>query len=164
LRLEVAKQYPDIHLGSTGSGEPGENKTIIGLSLGLELPLFDRNQQGIAKASQFREEIRVEYETEAGRALAVLVRSKKRLGFAAKKHDILHKEILPRAGASIDLARKSLAAGAGGALQLLDVQRSYREVYLQMLQAKMIVYEAWMDLEMAVGFPLLSFPGEEEGK
>lgn len=54
LRLEVAKQYPDIQLGPGYNFEEGNNDYILGLS--VTLPIFNRNQGPIAQAEAQREE------------------------------------------------------------------------------------------------------------
>lgn len=55
LRLEVAKQYPDIRLGSGYQWDQGESKWSF-LSLSAELPVLNRNQGPIAEAKARREE------------------------------------------------------------------------------------------------------------
>lgn len=55
LQLEVAKQYPDVHLGAGYAYDAGANKISLGLA-GLTLPLFDRNQAHIAQAGAARAE------------------------------------------------------------------------------------------------------------
>lgn len=55
LQLEIAKQYPDIHLGTGYEYDQGDNKWKL-LSLNLELPVFNRNQAPIAEARAKREE------------------------------------------------------------------------------------------------------------
>jgi outer membrane protein, heavy metal efflux system len=54
LQVEIAKQYPDIHLGPGYAWTEGENMWSLGLS--FELPLFNRNQGPIAEAVAHREE------------------------------------------------------------------------------------------------------------
>ncbi len=54
LQLEIAKQYPDIHLGPGYTWDEGENKWFIGLS--LTLPIFNRNSGPIAEAEARREQ------------------------------------------------------------------------------------------------------------
>ena len=58
LHLEITEQYPDPTFGSSLGGEAGERKRTLGLSLGIEIPLFDRNQQVIAEAKS-REKLRI---------------------------------------------------------------------------------------------------------
>ncbi|MDH6153664.1 MULTISPECIES: TolC family protein [Paraburkholderia] len=55
LQLEVAKQYPDIHLGPGYTYDTGTNKIAFGLA-GITLPVFDQNQGGIAQAEAKRKE------------------------------------------------------------------------------------------------------------
>ena len=48
LQVEVAKQYPDVHLGPGYRFDRGDSKFALGLS--VTLPLFDRNQGPIGEA------------------------------------------------------------------------------------------------------------------
>lgn len=54
LQLEIARQYPDIHLGPGYEYDQGDNKWSFGPS--LTLPLLSRNQGAIAEARARREE------------------------------------------------------------------------------------------------------------
>lgn len=54
LQLEIAKQYPDIHLGPGYAWTEGENMWSLGLT--VELPVLDRNQGPIAEAAAHRRE------------------------------------------------------------------------------------------------------------
>jgi len=53
LRLEIAKQYPDVHLNPGYQYDQGDNKWSIGLS--FDLPVFNQNQGPIAEARVRRE-------------------------------------------------------------------------------------------------------------
>ena len=52
LQLEIAKQYPDVHLGPGYSWDAGALKWSLGLS--LVLPIFNQNQGPIAEAKARR--------------------------------------------------------------------------------------------------------------
>ncbi len=54
LQLQIAKQYPDVHLRPGYEFDQGENKWGIGVS--LTLPVFNRNQGPIAEAEAHRKE------------------------------------------------------------------------------------------------------------
>jgi len=54
LKLEIAKQYPDINLGPDYQLDQTDSKWTIGL--GLVLPVFSRNRGPIAEAAAGREE------------------------------------------------------------------------------------------------------------
>ncbi len=160
LRLEIAKQYPDLGIGLSGRGEVGDRKTVLGLPLGIELPLFDRNERGIAQAEGHREEFRARYVAAAGRALAALEHAYRVAGLAGRTRRILRQRIFPKAQNSIELSRRALSAGSGDVLRLLDSERSFRQVQIETLEAELAEYVAWSALEQAVGFVLLEFPGE----
>ena len=48
LQLEIAKQYPDVHLNPGYQYDQGDNKWSLGLS--VELPVFNQNQGPIAQS------------------------------------------------------------------------------------------------------------------
>jgi outer membrane protein, heavy metal efflux system len=52
LQLEIAKQYPDAHIGPGYIYDQGENKWGIGIT--VELPVLNRNQGPIAEAEAAR--------------------------------------------------------------------------------------------------------------
>jgi len=53
LRLEIAKQYPDVHLNPGYQYDQGDNKWSVGLT--FELPILNQNQGPIAEAKARRE-------------------------------------------------------------------------------------------------------------
>jgi cobalt-zinc-cadmium efflux system outer membrane protein len=55
LQLEIANQYPDIHLGPGYTYDAGARKFAMSLS-GIQLPLFNRNEGPIAEAEARRAE------------------------------------------------------------------------------------------------------------
>jgi len=54
LHLEIAKQYPNIHLGPSYAFDDGQSKYKLGVSLAL--PLLNRNQGPIAEAEARRKQ------------------------------------------------------------------------------------------------------------
>jgi cobalt-zinc-cadmium efflux system outer membrane protein len=52
LQLQIAKQYPDIHLGPGYEYDQGENKWAVGVS--VTLPILNQNQGPIAEAEARR--------------------------------------------------------------------------------------------------------------
>jgi outer membrane protein TolC len=53
LRLEIAKQFPDVHLNPGYQFDQGDNKWSLGLT--VELPVFNQNQGPIAESRGRRE-------------------------------------------------------------------------------------------------------------
>ena len=54
LRVEIARQYPDLDIGPTFLGNQPQNELAV--ALGLVLPVFNRNQGPIAQAAAAREQ------------------------------------------------------------------------------------------------------------
>lgn len=162
LRHEIEKQLPDFKIGPSFGSEVGESKVLLGLSLGIELPLFDQNQQAIAEAAAHREEVRVRYEAAANRALAELERVWHGVNIARTYHAALTDGVMNEARRGITLARESLAAGAVDGFRLLDAERSLRRVTIETERAALDVKKAWSSLELATGKPLFLIPTELE--
>ena len=89
--------------------------------------------------------------------ITAIERARATVVLAAAQHRVLRDEVLPAASANIEIAKQSLAAGVAGALQLLDAERSFRQVQIEVLEARLAEQLAWSNLEKAVGFPLLEF-------
>lgn len=160
LHLEIARQYPDFQIGPNFSRETGEKKTSLGLTLGIELPIFDRNQQGVAKANLERDSARVRYEAAANRALSELERAQRSFELSRVKFDLLRTGIVPQANSNLANAKRALEAGLTDALKLLETERSQRRAHADLLEAELSIRRAWIDVEQAVGFPLGLFPSE----
>ena len=54
LRLQIAKQFPDVHLNPGYQFDQGDNKWTLGLT--FELPVLNQNQGPIAESKARREE------------------------------------------------------------------------------------------------------------
>lgn len=160
LRLEVARSMPDFEMGFDFENEGGNLR--LGLPLGIELPLWDRNQPGIAAACAKRSKARVHYVTALQRLLADIASARARLVAARDAHEALVARVQPASARTLEAARASLEAGSVDALRYLEVLRAERAVAVDVLAARIAVFTAWSDLEDAAGVPLLTFPGESE--
>lgn len=67
LRLELAKQYPDIHLGTGYQWDQSESKWSLGMT--AEIPVLNRNQGPIAEALARRAEAATRFDLTQSRAL-----------------------------------------------------------------------------------------------
>ena len=131
LQLEIARQYPDLHLNPGYQYDQGENKWTLGLS--IELPVLYRNQGGIAEAQARRDEsaakflaLQVKVISEIDRALllrqAALEQLRQIDEFAqAQREQLAQTESAFRAGGAdrMELAQARIEA-AGVALNHLD--------------------------------------------
>jgi cobalt-zinc-cadmium efflux system outer membrane protein len=73
LQLEIAKQYPDLHLGPGYQYDQGDHKFT--LSATLELPIFNQNQGPIAEAQAHRTEAAARFNALQSKIIADLDRA-----------------------------------------------------------------------------------------
>lgn len=160
LRLEVARARPDL---SMGLGFEVESENYLSLPLGIELPIFDRNQVGLARAKAVRDEARMKFRAEMERILTSIAAAHARVATRAEHLRRLEQHVAPEAEGALAATRSALAAGGADALRYLEVLRTARAVSLEVRDARAALYEAWSDLEQACGLPLLRFPHEPGG-
>ncbi|MCA8943574.1 MAG: TolC family protein [Planctomycetes bacterium] len=159
LRLAIAEQYPDLRIGPSVGGEIGETRTVVGLSLGIELPLFDRNQLEIATARAERSRCALLYERYLNRALTELEGAVARLRLAIEQLRIQRERVGPIARRAFDLARRAIDAGRADTMDLLLAAQSARRANLEQLTALRALHAAWGELERITGTPLLRIEG-----
>lgn len=161
LRLELANQIPDVEIGAELEQEVGEDKQVLGIGFGIELPLFDRNTQAIAEAEGRRDALRSGYEATLAAALASLDGLLARVALLSERRQMLEQDLLPLAKSALVDAERLLAAGEIEALRLLELQRRERELRLALLEADGERIRATLDIETIIGCPLLLLPGED---
>lgn len=154
LDLARSGRIPDltVSLGARNFRETDDNAAVFGFS--LPLPLFDRNQGGIAEARaelssarHLRSAIRTE-------ALAALAESYQALQSAHLEARALKEETLPAARQAFDAVRIGYEAGKFGFLEVLDSQRTLFEVTQQYTDALADYHQARIDVERLTGAPL----------
>jgi outer membrane protein TolC len=132
LQAEIARQYPDIHLGPAYEWDQGESKW--GLGVGFELPL-NRNRGGIAQAEAQREESAARFraletgvisridQANATHSLATDQLTRARMLHQALANDIARQEIRLRAGDIDQLEYQTTKLDAAvSAVSVLDIE------------------------------------------
>jgi len=151
VQLEIAKQYPDVHVNPGYQWDQGENKWQLGL--GAELPLFNRNQGPIAEAAARRAEAAARFEALQAQALAEIDRAVAVLAASRKNLDALQSF-----SAAQKVQRESVEAqvkaGAAERLDLLNAQFESGASALAELEAQLKWQQAFGALEDAVQRPL----------
>lgn len=151
LRLEIAKQYPDIHIGPGYTWDQGQNKWSIGFS--LEIPLFNRNDGPIAGAEARRQQAAARFTAlqaqiigEIDKALAGYRASHKTLETAT---DILDAERIQR-----ETLRKRLRPGEASSFTLTNAEVSLITAELSRLDVLVKAQQVRGLLEDALQRPL----------
>ncbi len=117
LQLEVAKQYPDVHLSPGYEFDQGDNKW--GLGLGVELPILNQNRGPIQEAQARRHEAAARFNalqarvlTEVETALSEFDNARRKLSAAAAILEQAQKQ--QRANESLfkagEISRQTLAS------------------------------------------------------
>ncbi|TAL01443.1 MAG: TolC family protein [Verrucomicrobia bacterium] len=115
LRLEIAKQYPDVHFNPNYEYDQGANKWRLGLS--LELPVLNRNKGPIAQAKAKRDEA-------AAKFTALQAKVISDIDAAAQSFQQLRRryfEMIPAINAELGHERAMEAQQRAGAVDALDV-------------------------------------------
>jgi cobalt-zinc-cadmium efflux system outer membrane protein len=151
LRLEIARQYPDIHLGPAYTWDQGDNEWSLGAA--LILPLLNRNEGPIAEARARRKEKASEFIAlqariieDTGRAFAGYKGSLKLLETADS--------LLARQGKIFRAAEERFRAGQTDLLAVTEARIELVSARLSRLDALVTAQESVGRLEDAVQKPL----------
>lgn len=155
LQLEIAKQYPDIHLGLGYAWDQGENKYSLGVS--LTLPVLNRNQGPIAEAEAQRQQAGATFIALQARVLGDVDAA------LAGYRDGLRKlqtadSLLSDQRKRMQLAQESFETGASDRLALLQTQLELRSGEIARANALVESQQALGVLEDALQRPLSPAP------
>ena len=154
LRLEIAKQYPDLHFGpgyAWNSGNAGDNQWSLGLT--LELPILDQNQGPIAEAEARRKlaaakfvELQSQVIGEIDRAVA---------GWRVAREQLkTGNELLASEQQQQKSAQAQLEVGAADQLDWLNAQLEFTSAALAQLENETQLQQAVGLLEDTLQSPL----------
>lgn len=119
-----------------------EDETTIDAGIGVEIPLFDRNQGGIQEALAERlsssaalREVRLELAAEVARAYAAYEAAE----ISARRY---RDRLLPKAERTLELTRQAYERGKADALRLLDAQQVVVESRIAYVDALQRLHES----------------------
>ncbi|RZF24988.1 TolC family protein [Paraburkholderia sp. UYCP14C] len=159
LQLEVAKQYPDIHLGPGYTYDTGTHKIGFGLA-GITLPIFDQNQGGTAQAEAKRREAAARTTALQDTILGDLdhALARYRAGLDAVQLSARH---LATARRQLDSQAAGFAAGNTDRLTFTQASADYEANAIAHLDAVVAAQQAAGALEDAMQRPLASGAANE---
>lgn len=152
LQLEVANQYPDIHLGPGYTYDAGAHKFALPVS-GIVLPLFNRNEGPIAEASARRKEAAARFNATQARAIGATERAAQRYRSALTA---LHLSESLQAAQQRQWAavHKAFDVGESDRLSLVRADVEVQTVALNRADALAAVQRAIGELDDALQIPM----------
>lgn len=150
LQLEIARQYPDVHLGPGYQMDQGSNKWT--LLFGVALPAFNRNQGRIAEAEARRQLAAAQVEAVQARALGAIDRALA-VYRAALAKVAAAEQMISELQAAEQTAQRQLTAGEISQLDLGIVQVELAGRELARLEALAQAQQALGEIEDAMQRP-----------
>jgi outer membrane protein TolC len=140
LQLEIAKQYPDIHLGPGYQWDQGQNDWLIGVT--LELPVVNRNQGPIGEAAARRTEAAARFVALQATIIHEIDAATSALK-AADESSPAGENLLGAQRQNLEAVEGQLKAGAVGALEVASVR-------IDAVNAESLAFEASVRRQQAV--------------
>jgi outer membrane protein TolC len=154
LRLQIAKQYPDLHLGPAyawNNGNASDNQWTLGAT--LELPILDQNQGPIAEAAARRKLAAAKFAALQAQVCAQIDRAVAGVRVAREQLQTGRK-LLDAEMQQQKSAEAQLQAGAGERQDLLDTQLESANAALTQLDNEEKLQSALGALEDALQSPV----------
>jgi cobalt-zinc-cadmium efflux system outer membrane protein len=161
IRLAAAEGKPNLILGAFVQREEGTDD-ITGATVGVSLPLFNRNQGPIAESRAVRERLRHEHQALRLAIEQEVLAAVNELRAAQASAEFLRDQVLGTLEENVQLLQRSFAAGRIGATEVVTLRREFvasRQEYIEVLA------DAWLariDLDLASG--RLALPQISTGK
>jgi outer membrane protein TolC len=151
LQLEIARQYPDVHLSPGYEFDQGDNKWSLGLT--VELPVLNRNQGPIAEAAARRAAAAARFNALQAKVLADIDTAA--AGYRATEKGLAAiQELAGAQAAARDAVAAQVSAGAAAPLDLLCAQLELAEAEEARLEARVKRQQSLAALEDAVQRPI----------
>ena len=153
-RSQAARQarYPDVTLGVFGGRE--QEMDTVGVKMGIEIPLWDRNSAGIAEADAERDRIVATSQLEALRLRRERTEALGALELAKAEIATLTDEALPAASDAVRLRGTAFSSGDASLSEVLDARRALLSVQTDLLDAKRRLAEAQVRLLASTAAPV----------
>jgi outer membrane protein TolC len=153
LQLQVAKQYPDLHLGpgyAWNNGNAADNQWTLGAT--LELPILDQNQGPIAEAEAQRKLAAAKFLALQAQVCAQIDRAVAGLRVAREQLQT-GKKLIQAEQEQIKSAEAQLKAGAGDRQDVFNAQLESANAALTQLDNEEKLQTALGELEDALQSP-----------
>jgi outer membrane protein TolC len=162
LQLEIAKQYPDLHIGPGYQLDQTDNKWSLGAT--LTLPILNQNRGAVAEAMAHREEAAAKFVSVQAKALGEIDRAV--AGYRlAREQAVTVESLLAEVRKRQETAKAMFEAGEVDALSVANAQVEFSVGALARVTSILRAQQSLAGLEDAVQSPLslnVSAPGWEK--
>jgi outer membrane protein TolC len=152
LQLQIAKQYPDLHLRPGYELDQEKNKWTLGFS--TDLPVLNQNQGPIAEARAKRDELAAKFNVTQAQVIGQIDRSTA-VYFAAVQQAAVAETILANLQKRSEAIKRMYEVGEVDKLAVTTAQAEVLNGALLRLKARVQAQQALAGLENAVQSPLL---------
>lgn len=146
LRAALRKQYPDLVLGPLYENEEGGGR--LGASLGINLPLWNRNRKGIAEAEGGRAAARLAAVHEWRGLVAEWHEAQRLLEVAEAKEQRIRETLLPEAQRAAERTERLFKQGEADVLAILAADATVYSVQEGLLEATRALGDARVRLSL----------------
>jgi outer membrane protein, heavy metal efflux system len=153
LQMEIARQYPNIHLGPAYAWDQGDNEWSFGAA--LTLPVFNRNEGPIAEARARRKEKAAQFMALQARVTEDIDRAFEGYNASLKVLETAD-SLLSRQKKNFESAETRFRAGQTDRLAVMEAGQELISSKLSRLEALVTAQTAAGKLEDAVQRPLNS--------
>jgi cobalt-zinc-cadmium efflux system outer membrane protein len=150
IRLAKAESRPKLMLGGFYQREEATDD-IFGATVGVSLPLFNRNQGRIAGSRATRERLRHEANALGLSIEQEVVVALNDLRAARRAAEYLRDQVLGTLEENIDLLQRSFAAGRIAATEVVTLRREFVASRREYIEALADVWQARTALNLAIG-------------
>jgi outer membrane protein TolC len=157
LQLEIARQYPDVHLNPGYEFDQGDNKWSLGFS--VTLPVLNQNKGAIAEARAHRTEAAAKFSALQAQVIGEIERGLAVYRLALKKKtetDAIRDNLLKQE----KIAQGMLDAGEISRSDIAALRLQLSASALARLDALTRSQQAQIQLEEALQMPLFQLPGD----
>ena len=138
VELERAERWPDVTVGLVGGREGPSlgRESFVGLGVSLPLPIFRRNEAGIAQALAELTQVQSEYRAALAAARAEVGALLERYALLQARVRRLRAEVIPTLDENLALSRRARQVGEIGVTQLLVASRQVLDARRDLLEAQ----------------------------
>ena len=153
LQLDIAHQYPDLHLGPGYSWDQGASKWLLGFSVAL--PVMNQNEGPIAEAQARRIQAMTHFNVTQARAISEMDLAVAGYRSSGDKLEAVNM-LLRIQTAQLNSVQASFKAGETDRLALVGAQLALTQIELSRVDALAKTEQAHAALEAAIQAPLMA--------